>query len=160
MLITKLWSLFIEQPSYYARFCEGYAYLIHSLKHGDKWRWNNEWNSAIKERQKAILDAVIFKYPHFNEKWYLQNDTSGLGIFQRRENVIAYARRTLKGPEKSYSTTENETLPNEWAVPLCSRILLQLFLLLSCIIITISRTHFKVITRIASIFLWYFMLSG
>jgi len=68
----------------------------------------------VKEKR---THAPVLACPDFTQQFTLQTNASiyGLGAILTQESgegerVIAYASRTLKGPERNYSATEKECL--------------------------------------------------
>ncbi|XP_015123819.1 uncharacterized protein LOC107045921 [Diachasma alloeum] len=90
---------------------------------GQKWQWEDDQKEAFETVKNSLVEAPVLVPPNFEHKFILQTDASNDGIgavlIQKngdRENVIAYASRTLTRPEKNYSTTETECLAVAWAI--------------------------------------------
>ena len=134
---------FLGMVGQFRRFIEGYASiakpLFKGLEKSDKTQDTNvkgqlssntqielgeEQLKAIQKIVETITTQPILSYPNFEEPFYIHVDASekGLGaiLFQDDEegkpHVIAYASRTIVGPEKRYHSSKLEFLALKWAV--------------------------------------------
>ena len=118
---------FIGFASYYRRFIEGFADvagpLIKLLAKSAKFEWTEECTTSFEKLKACLVSPEIMAYPDFSKRFCLTTDASKIGLGAiisqpdgERENVIAYASRTLKPAERNYNTTELELLAIVWAV--------------------------------------------
>ena len=85
---------------------------------------DKEQLGALNMIVEKITSSPILAYPDFSKSFYIHTDASqkGLGaiLFQDNEKkipqVIAYASRSLVGPEKKYHSGKLEFLALKWAV--------------------------------------------
>ncbi|EFA13182.1 Retrovirus-related Pol polyprotein from transposon 17.6-like Protein [Tribolium castaneum] len=108
-------QLHIPRPSRYSAATQDLNKL---LKKGEKLRWGQNEQEAFDSVKDLLFEAVFLRYPDPNKIFYVQTDCSGYGLgaelYQIREDgsrgVIAFASRSLKGPELNYTTTKKELL--------------------------------------------------
>ena len=88
-----------------------------------KIKLNVEQHKAIETLVDAVTSHPILSYPDFSLPFYIHVDASesGLGsiLYQDQNNqpkVIAYASRTLVGPEKKYHSGKLEFLALKWSI--------------------------------------------
>ncbi|XP_064215678.1 retrovirus-related Pol polyprotein from transposon 297 [Tribolium castaneum] len=119
---TKHVRAFLGLCNFYRKFCARYSAATQDLnkllRKGEKWRWGRNEQEAFDRVKDLFLEAVLLHYPDLNKIFYVQTDSSGYGLgaelYQIQEDgsrgVIAFASRSLKGPELNYTTTEKELL--------------------------------------------------
>ena len=85
--------------------------------------WKEQHQDALCKLIKAITTDPILSYPDFKKPFTLSTDasTSGLGAVLLQQidgkwHVIAYASRSLVGPEKNYHSSKLEFLALKWAI--------------------------------------------
>lgn len=124
--ITEL-RRFLGIASWYRRFIPDFANTTASLtkllRKRQPWYWDEAADAAFNQLKEALSNTPVLACPDFKKTFYLQTDSSdyGLGaaLFQKdgdREQVIAYASRSLNPAERNYSTTEKECLAVVWAI--------------------------------------------
>lgn len=118
--LTELRS-FLGLCSYYRRFVRGYAEVaapLHYLSQKNvKYKWTNEQQLAFDELKRRLTSSPILTTPIDEGEYRLDTDASNNSIGavlsqvqEGEERVIAYASRTLSGPEKNYCATRRELL--------------------------------------------------
>ena len=113
---------FLGLCGYYRRFCNKYSHsilpLTRLLRKESRWKWTGEEQESFAKTKELFLEAVILKFPDFNQVFYLQTDGSGMALgaelYQVVEGgdrgVLGFASRVLRGPELLYTVTEKELL--------------------------------------------------
>lgn len=118
---------FLGMTSWYRRFIQDYASLAEPLnrllRKNSPWVWSDEQTKSFEALKRALTAYPILSCPDFSLPFVLQTDAStcGLGavltqVINGEERVIAFASRTLSGPERKYSTTELECLAIVWSI--------------------------------------------
>ena len=132
LTVTDLRS-FLGFTNYYRKFLKGYAKLakpLHKLISGDlakKKRNKLPWDTVHQEAFDALKDlcatAPVLKYADYTKPFRLHTDASftGLGavLYQNHDGVdrvVAYASRSLSGPETRYDAHKLEFLALKWAI--------------------------------------------
>ena len=124
---VKQLERFLGMVTWYAKFIPhlaSLAFLLNQLRHkGVKWQWTDECNSALTTLKTVLTSEPILVYPDLSQPFTVQTDASnraGLGAVLLQKDgdmyAIAYASRSLCGPEQNYSTTERECLAVVWAL--------------------------------------------
>lgn len=113
---------FLGLCNFYRKFIGQYSSftqdLTKLLRKNEKWSWGQHEQACFDRVKDVFLDAVILHYPDPSKKFYVQTDSSGYGLgaelYQMQldgsRGVIAFASKSLKGPELNYTTTEKELL--------------------------------------------------
>ena len=112
---------FVGLASYYRRYVQGFASIarpLHDLtKKGVQFCWTDECQQAFDELKCHLVNAPILGYPLGNGQMILDTDASNNGIGAvlsqmqgGEERVLAYASKTLSGPQRNYCTTRKELL--------------------------------------------------
>ena len=118
---------FLGLASYYRHFVPGFAHPLHQLLKKDvDFEWSTDCQSSFEKLKRLLTTAPLLAYPRFGhaEEFILETDASleGLGavLSQKQDDglvhPVAFASRSLQPHEKSYSSTELETLGLVWAV--------------------------------------------
>ena len=136
---------FLGLAGYYRRYVKGFSTIarpLHSLakqthdrhpKDRDKGEkrplgtlWTESCENAFQILKTRLITAPVLGYPDYRLPFELETDASheGLGAILSQKQadgvrVIAYASRTLRGPERNprnYSTMKLEFLALKWAV--------------------------------------------
>lgn len=141
-------KVFLGTAGYHRRYIHHFSQLASPLyelvnqdpnkgkkrKPGRKWNsakpvpfvWRQEHQEAFDSLKHALTTAPVLGFADFTKPFILETDAShqGLGalLLQEQEGktrVIAYASRSLRGPEKkrtAYSSMKLELLAVKWAV--------------------------------------------
>ena len=118
---------FLGLASYYRRFIEGFSDIAAPLtaltSKQNKFIWSEECKTSFNELKRRLISPPILQYPDHQKMFCLTTDASNVGLgavlsqpSDDKENVIAYASRTLSAAERKYTTTELECLAIVWAV--------------------------------------------
>jgi hypothetical protein len=121
---------FLGTAGYYRRFIADFAAiskpLTKLLKKGEDFNWNPECTKSVNRLKLALTTPPLLSYPNQDFVQVLTSDASGRGLGAilsqyhpddpSAETVIAYASRTLRGPELNYAATHLEALGVVWAV--------------------------------------------
>ncbi|KAF7643479.1 hypothetical protein LDENG_00238730, partial [Lucifuga dentata] len=124
--ISELRS-FLGVCNYSRRFIENYADLARPLtellKKDVPFVWSEAREQAMKFLKQQLCSAPCLAYPDSNKEFYLEvgfsNYCLSAGLYQihdQEKRVVAYASRTLSGPEQKYSSCEKALLSTVWAV--------------------------------------------
>ena len=98
---------------------------LHRLTHkGTEFIWNVACQEAVEELKRKLTSAPVLSYPALDKDLVLETDANiqGLGAVLSQKQIdgllhpVAYASRSLSGPEANYSITELETLAMVWAI--------------------------------------------
>lgn len=113
---------FIGHCSFYNRFIKNYSELIAPLlpltSKKNKWVWTEKEEKQINVIKQKFLETVILIHPNRNKDFYLNTDSSGIGIggvlYQLSDSgeheVILFIRRILKPYERNYNIYELDCL--------------------------------------------------
>jgi len=110
---------FLGVASWYRRFIPEFATTAAPLtaltRKNAKWSWGPTEQKAFQQLKASLASSPVLACPDFSRPFVLQTDASNTGLgavltqfFPEGERVIAYASRTLSGPERNYSATELE----------------------------------------------------
>jgi len=103
---------------YYRRFVKDFfsiaAPMFQLMKKGVRWKWTRESQDAFDVLKARLVSEPILALPINEGTFVLDTDASdaGLGavlsqIQHGKEKVIAFASRTLSGPQLKYEVTRN-----------------------------------------------------
>lgn len=112
---------FVGLASYYRRFVLNFSEIacpLYALMNKDHaFIWSEECQKAFETMKDRLTTAPVLAMPLDNGEYILDTDASygSVGavlsqIQDGQERVIAYASRTLNGPEKNYCVTRKELL--------------------------------------------------
>ena len=112
---------FLGLCSYYRRFVHGFAEVagpLHAMTRKNcRFSWTAECEESFEKLKKALTSSPVLAMPNDEGEYILDTDASdtsiGAVLSQRQdgvEKVVAYASRTLSGPEKNYCVTRKELL--------------------------------------------------
>ncbi|XP_044762512.1 uncharacterized protein LOC123319517 [Coccinella septempunctata] len=118
---------FLGVASWYRRFIEDFSKVVTPLtallKKKQTWKWGTAQQTAFETLKQKLTHSPVLACPDFSKPFVLQTDASDAGLgaaltqtVDGQEKVIAYASRTLSGPEKNYSVTEKECLAIVWSI--------------------------------------------
>jgi hypothetical protein len=75
---------FLGLTGYYRYFIEGYSKLAWPLldltKKAEVWHWDKVQEQAFLDLKTCMYQALVLMQPNFNQKFYVQTDTSGYGM--------------------------------------------------------------------------------
>ena len=77
------------------------------------WHWNEEQERVFNDLKGAITSTPTLKYFDVNEDVNLSVDASSYGLgacIMQKEQLVAYASRTLNAAERNYAQIEKEML--------------------------------------------------
>ena len=113
---------FMGFVGYYRRYIKDFCKIADPLTNLTRKKvpfvWDEKCNRAFETLKEKLMEPPILAYPRFDgTEFILQTDASytGLGyilaqVQDGKEKVISYGGRSLKNPERNYSTTELEAL--------------------------------------------------
>ncbi|KAJ1518854.1 hypothetical protein ONE63_011533 [Megalurothrips usitatus] len=113
---------FLGLANFYRRFCKTFADcsapLLPLIRKGARWEWTASHQEALDRLKQAFVDTVMLAYPIPGADFLIRSDASDVGISgtlsqigaDGMEYVLAFASRTLKGPELRYNICERECL--------------------------------------------------
>lgn len=85
--------------------------------------WTTECEESFQSLKRKLVNAPVLAFANFSQPFILEVDAShsGLGAVLSQEEKgkvrpIAYASRSLKPPEKNYSSMKLEFLAMKWAM--------------------------------------------
>lgn len=121
---------FLGTAGFFRRFIRDYATvaepLTRLLRKAQAFEWGEKQEEAFVALKNSLTQAPILAFPDMSQETILTTDASGVGIGAilsqhpqddpSMERVVAYASRTLRGPEKRYATTHAEALAVVWGV--------------------------------------------
>ena len=120
--------MFLGLTGYYRRFIRNYSTIAEPLisltrqPNASSFHWTPACQTAFDHLRHFLTTTPIISYPHFDQPFLLQLDSSDVGLSAilaqklvdddgiQREHVIGYASRTLSPAERRYSPTERECL--------------------------------------------------
>ena len=123
---------FLGSVGYYSQFIPHYADLRSPLDQllrkiePDTLQWSPQTINSFEKLRSVLTKDPILQLPDGELPFTLQTDASDTGLGAallqpcrkdpRKLAAVAYASRTLKGPERNYSTIEKEGLAVFWAL--------------------------------------------
>jgi thymidylate kinase len=114
--------------SYYRKFIKNFSKITKPLteltKKNVKFEWGEKQEKAFDELKKKLISYPILRHPDMEKEFILMTDASGEGIGavlaqkddEKKEYVVAYASRSLRGAEGNYPITELECLAVVWGI--------------------------------------------
>lgn len=113
---------FLGMTAYCSRFIPDYSTVSEPLcrltRSNTDWQWESEQQNAFEKLKTLLSSDIVISYYNPNKPIEVVVDASpvGLGaILTQEDNVVAFASRSLSGPESRYSQTEREALAIVWA---------------------------------------------
>ena len=102
---------FVGLCSYYRRHIQGFTQLAAPLYElatkGTDFEWTERRHEAFGQLKNALTSAPILVFPREDGLWYLDTDTSDVGmgavlskVQDEEERVIAYVSKSLEGSEQ------------------------------------------------------------
>lgn len=132
---------FLGLASFYRKFVRNFAQIAQPLylllggnqrkkrkknvrvKDHVEWFWGEDQENSFRKLIECLTSAPVLAYPDYTKPFLLRTDASktGLGAIlcqeqDGMEKVIAYGSRSVRGPEKNYSTHKLEFLALKWAI--------------------------------------------
>lgn len=118
---------FLGCVNYYSRFVPNFAMAIAEflplLRKGQQWKWTDRLESKFQDLKAAFHKTCVISYPHFDEQFILQTDSSDYGIgavlyqtIEERDKIVAIVSRVLKESEQHFSATEKEANAIVWSI--------------------------------------------
>lgn len=75
---------FLGLCNFYRRFIPNYsesiAPLCELLRKGKTWKWDEKEQEAFENIKNKFIDTIMLHHPDFNKPYYLQTDSSGVGL--------------------------------------------------------------------------------
>ena len=98
--------------------------LLNLIKKGVPWKWDENMQRSFNKAKQLFCETITLYFPDPRKSYYLETDASnyalGAILYQKNDKnekeIITLARKTLKGPEMSFFTTEKELLAIVWAL--------------------------------------------
>lgn len=121
---VKQLRAFLGLLNYYRKFIQNYGELTKSLNDllckGCYFKWTEREQESFERLKQKFLDTVMLTHPMLGKPYYLQTDSSAIGVagclYQNDENdnqrVIGYCSKALTVAEKNWSVSEQEL----WAI--------------------------------------------
>ena len=123
---------------YYRKFCKAYstvaqpltsclkdAYKLPRTANANSIAWTAEQRVAFHELKRMLTDEAMLAHPDWTQPFTIDTDACGHGLgavlsqmVDGKEQVVAYASRSLADNEKKYTIWELETLAVVWAIDL------------------------------------------
>lgn len=115
---------FLGLVNYYRRFVAKYSYLTASLckllQKDKDWKWTVEEDKQFSLVKDAFLDCMMLVHPDPRQPYFLQTDSSKVGIAgclyqldnEGSECIIGFCSKGLTLPEQQWTVSEQEL----WAV--------------------------------------------
>jgi len=113
---------FLGLVNFYRKFVVSFSEYTQQLSHLTKknavWSWGEKERVVFNQIKDLFINTVVLKHPDFSKPFYIGTDGSILAIggclYQENEEgeqqPIAFASRSLRGPETRYTITEIELL--------------------------------------------------
>lgn len=111
---------FLGLCNFYRRFIPGYSFhtqpLCDLLKKNRRWQWETTEQDAFEKVKSLFIETIQLQHPDFNKPYYLQTDSSGIGLagvlYQIDENgenrVLGFHSKALRGAQLNWTVTEQE----------------------------------------------------
>lgn len=111
---------FLGLCNFYRRFIPDYSHyaqpLCDLLKKEVGWKWEDDEQKAFEKIKSLFVDTVQLQHPDFKKPYYLQTDSSGIGmagiLYQVNDkgdkNILGFHSKALKGAQLNWTVTEQE----------------------------------------------------
>uniref|UniRef100_A0A2A4JAD9 RNA-directed DNA polymerase n=1 Tax=Heliothis virescens TaxID=7102 RepID=A0A2A4JAD9_HELVI len=121
---VKQLRAFLGLMNYYRRFVAKYSHMTvpfcRMLQKGRAWKWTPEEDRQFEAVKHAFIETVVLIHPDNNRQYYLQTDSSGVGVAgclyqlddEDNEHVVGFCSKALTRPEQQWTVSEQEL----WAV--------------------------------------------
>lgn len=112
----------LGMAGWYQKFIPNYSTITYPitnlLKKGNKFKWNNEAQTAFEKLIDLLSSAPILTYPNYNKPFYIRCDASTMGVGsvlyqlddEGGEHPICFMSKKLNKAQKNYTVTELECL--------------------------------------------------
>lgn len=119
---------FLGLAGWYHRFVPNFSQIAEPInalkKKGKTFQWSDQCQKAFDHLKTCLTSPPVLGHPELQFPFMVYTDASDIGLGavlsqkkeQGREEVIAYASRTLTKAEVNYSATEKECLAVVWAL--------------------------------------------
>jgi hypothetical protein len=118
---------FLGHAGFYCRFIKDFSYIARPLTHllakDVPFEFDDACLRSFEILKKALISAPIIQPPDWSLPFEIMCDTSdyivGAVLGQtkdKKHHAIAYASKTLKGPQLNYAITEKELLTIVFAI--------------------------------------------
>jgi hypothetical protein len=118
---------FLGHAGFYCRFIKDFSYIARPLTHllakDVPFEFDDACLRSLEILKKALISAPIIQPPDWSLPFEIMCDTSdyivGAVLGQtkdKKHHAIAYASKTLKGPQLNYAITEKELITIVFAI--------------------------------------------
>lgn len=111
---------FLGLCNFYRKFIPNYSKntqpLCELLKKGVGWRWGSIEQEAFDRVKRSFIETILLHHPNFEEPYYLQTDSSGVGMAgvlyqvdkQGEMKILGFHSKALRGAQLNWTVTEQE----------------------------------------------------
>lgn len=111
---------FLGLCNFYRRFIPKFSMYIQPLcellKKGTAWTWGIREQQALDNIKKLFIDTIQLSHPDFEKPYYLQTDSSGIGmagiLYQTDKEgqikIMGFHSKALRGAQLNWTVTEQE----------------------------------------------------
>lgn len=111
---------FLGLCNFYRKFIPNYSFhtgpLCELLKKERKWKWGESEQEAFDKIKSLFINTVELNHPDFTKPYYLQTDSSGIGLagfLYQKDNqgeikILGFHSKLLRGAQLNWTVTEQE----------------------------------------------------
>lgn len=111
---------FLGLCNFYRRFIPEYSFYIQPLcellKKNKRWQWGDNEQRAFEKVKTLFINTVQLQHPDFSKPYYLQTDSSGVGLagvlYQLSEEgelkILGFHSKAFRGAQLNWTVTEQE----------------------------------------------------